>query len=182
MPKTLDPKITLEDLMHDWRRSTIRMQYCHFAAASKFRKLHMQIGVPLTITSIVVGSSIFASPQTIPTTFQLIAGLLTMLVALLTALQTFLRFDARAEKHFAAACAFGALRWDLQQLMAIRSLGRPSAGALIAETRALDAIKSKRADIPKTAPEIPDGIWLRRANIRKDLGSDFSPEGFPSKT
>jgi hypothetical protein len=153
-------------LLEEWRFSARKMQYCHFAAANHFRKRHYWIGIPAVISSIVVGTSVFATlAKEIDTSIKILVGLMSVLATVLTGLQTFLRYEGRAEKHYSAAVQFGAVRRELEQYQALR---KPGASESAADKDFLDSIRKRMTDLPRTAPEIPQGLWDKRYVLARE--------------
>lgn len=90
----------------------------HFRAASRCVKLHQALGVPVTIFTTVVGTTVFSSLGQSPNTALIIlTGLLSITAAILSSLQTFLGFSANAERHKLAAIKYGMLRRELEQFL-----------------------------------------------------------------
>ena len=75
------------------------------------------------------------------------------LAAALSALQTFLRFSERAEKHVVAADWYSAIRRDLDQLLALapEERGRPK--------DCFDRIRKEMSKVGQQSPEIGDRMW-----------------------
>ncbi|MGF1788957.1 SLATT domain-containing protein [Photobacterium swingsii] len=75
----------------------------HYNSADKWKSLHYWIGIPAAILAGVASVSAF-SENTV------IAGYISVLVAILSALSTFLDPNARQNSHKSSGAAFGALK------------------------------------------------------------------------
>ncbi len=79
-------------------------------------------------------------------------GLVSVLAATLTGLQTFLKFSERAEKHRTVAARYGALRREIEELM---SLEEKLTKELITPLRkAIDRLAEE-------APNVPTRVWSK---------------------
>lgn len=108
------------------------------------------IGSTVVLLSAVVGTSVFATIESSPSLgFRIGAGLLSIAAAVIAALQTFLKFDARAAGHRETSAKYGALRRELDQLRATDS---PIGKAQLA------AIRSRWDEIDATAPPVPNRV------------------------
>src|SRR5262249_53767340 len=110
----------IDELLEDWRRRANESQYAHYETAKHFSRLNYLFGVPVVIATTVVGTSIFATLQEQGVLLlRVILGLISVAAAVLAALQTFLRYAERSEKHRAAGATFGAIRRELEQMHAL---------------------------------------------------------------
>ena len=119
-----------EALLKDWRQRSAAASEAHYKLASGLRKKNLWLGVPVVIFSSIVGTSLFATlanpNAVIPPAFKIAIGLISLAAAILAALQTFLRFGERAEKHVVAADWYAAVR---RHRPAARPLGRGAGNA-----------------------------------------------------
>ncbi len=107
------------ELLSLWHQRVRRAQMAHFKTAVACERQHLFLGIPAVVLSTVVGSSVFASLQK-EASFEakLLIGTLSVLAAVLAAVQTFLRHSERAEKHRSAGTSFGALKKELEYVAA----------------------------------------------------------------
>jgi hypothetical protein len=75
--------------------------------------------------------------------------------AILTALQTFLAFSDKAEKHRTYASKYGSLRGWCQQISALPREARGDARSL------MDQVRTEKDRLAASAPAIPGWIWRR---------------------
>lgn len=81
----------------------------HALEADRLTSSHYRLGVPVVIITTIVGTTGFATLTDLGNTRIWIAigtGLLSVTAAVLAAIQTFLSFGGRAEKHAVAAAVF----------------------------------------------------------------------------
>lgn len=122
----------------------------HYIASDYYRRLHYGIGVPLIVATTVVSSSLLVdTAQARPWALGL-----SIVAAVLAAVQTFLRPDERSERHRAAATAYGALKRDVE----IALLQQKDAAAQAA------VLVEKWESVAATAPVTPQSV---RRKVRK---------------
>ncbi|HEV2451689.1 MAG TPA: SLATT domain-containing protein [Streptosporangiaceae bacterium] len=146
-----------EQLLDDWYRRARESQFAHYEAARPLARANYELGVPVVALSAVVATSVFATFQAAASpVYRITVGLITAGIAVLSALQTFLRFDERAEKHRAAGGQYGALRRELEQARA----GGPPYDAQVITT-----VRQKFDSISDQAPEITRRVWTRTETL-----------------
>lgn len=109
------------------------------------------LGVAVVVLSTVVGTAIFSTLESSPSTaVKIVAGLASVSAGVLAALQTFLGFEQRAARHRETAAAYGALRRELEAAQAVG--GDESLAALLGDLRSRwDALD---ANAPETSPRL----------------------------
>jgi len=107
----------MEDIIKKSRefwRSAGRTGLAHYRAAEIFAKRHRSIGIPSVIASTVVATSVFSTlSESVDVRLRIATGFIALLAAILAALQAFLSFGERAEKHRAAGARYGKIRRDI---------------------------------------------------------------------
>lgn len=127
----------LPELITLWHRRNQRVQHAHYESARKFQRLHLLLGLPAIAVSTVVGTAVFASISEAPHPFvQLLAGLLSVTAAVLSGLQTFLKYPELAEKHRLAAAKFANLTHRIELLA---TMNDAADGEIVAELKAIEA-------------------------------------------
>lgn len=92
----------------------------HYAASVRMRRNHYRIGIPAVVLSAVVGTTVFgALEHTLHLGIRIAVGAVSVGVAVLTAIQTFLRFGERAEAHRVASAKYESLSNEIRLLMAV---------------------------------------------------------------
>ena len=106
------------------------------------------LGVAVVVLSTIVGTAIFSTLESSPSTaVKIVAGLASVGAGVLAALQTFLGFDQRAAKHREVAAAYGTLRRELETGMAF-----PDESAELSEL--MNAVRTRWDAIDAKAPAI----------------------------
>jgi hypothetical protein len=106
-------------LLKQWTNAVRIAHVGHSRAAAYYSRMHLILGVPVTVIAAAVGTSIFVnlSASDIWWAFVL-TGLASMIAAILSGLQTFLNYSERSAAHAVAAAKFGALRRQLEMIAA----------------------------------------------------------------
>lgn len=153
----------MESLLENWYRRMREAQFSHYEAARSFDRMHYLLGVPSVVLSTLIGTSIFATlGESINSNLRLLTGLTSVLVAALTALQTFLKFSEKSEKHRLVAARYGSLRREVEQLLTQKeSLTKELVTPL---REAIDRLSEE-------SPSIPTRAWSK---TKKKLSSNHS--------
>lgn len=85
----------------------------HFNAGDRWNRYHMFLGVPAVILSALAGAAFFKD-------YPEIAGIMSSVVAILTALMTFLKPSERAASHKSSGDQYLTLRNDARVLRTIK--------------------------------------------------------------
>jgi hypothetical protein len=167
-----------ETLLKDWRQRSAAASEAHYNLASGLRRKNLCLGVPVVMFSTIVGTSLFATladPEAvIQPTLRFAIGSISVAAAILAALQTFLRFGERAEKHVVAADWYAAVRRDMDQLLALSAKDRGS------PKTCFDRIRKQMSKVGQHSPEIGDRLWkvmATRYHVR-----DLRPPLPPART
>ena len=93
-------------------------QICHLRAAAYYEQCNRSLGIPVVILSTIVGTSIFSTleHETAPW-IKVTVGLLSILAAVLSSLQLFLKPHDQLSRHQTTAVKYGALRRELEGLL-----------------------------------------------------------------
>lgn len=150
----------VEGLLGDWRNRVYAAQSAHYGAADLFRVLNYLVGVPAVIFSSIVGTALFANLEgegARSTTTMVLVASASILAAVLTGLQTFLRFAERAAHHATAGDWYSAIRRDIEQLLSlpVEIRGKPK--------DCLDRIRKEMNRASQDSPELSGRQWRRQA-------------------
>ena len=106
-------------ILKRWHHSLLTLNRGHFIAAARCERLNLRLGIPVTILSAVAGTTVFASLAISPTVWaKILVGLLSLAAAVLASLQTFLKYDEKAQVHKEAGQRFGILRREVEAAFA----------------------------------------------------------------
>lgn len=157
VPRSWDNDGSAEALLKDWRQRTAAASEAHYKLASGLRGKNLMLGIPVVTFSSIVGTSLFATladPEAvIHAALRIAIGSISVAAAILAALQTFLRFGERAEKHVVAADWYAAVRRDIDQLLALspKERGTPKS--------CFDRLRKQMSKVGQHSPEIGDRLW-----------------------
>lgn len=158
------------DLLKYWRFRIHRVQIAHYECARYFERLHLWLGLPAVVLSTVVGTTVFASLSKVTDlAFQIAVGLLSVIAAVLTGLQTFLRYSELAERHRLVGARFANLKHRIELLTAFP----PATEAEF--NSSLQSVEDAWSKLREESPMLPGRIWKR---IEKAivLGAPLYPE------
>jgi hypothetical protein len=154
----------LERLYDSWHRRVAAAEHGHRLMADRLRRRYLLLGIPVVIFTTLVGTSAFASMQNASANsittenansdmVLLIVGAISVLAAVLSSLQTFLRYATRAEGHRIAALRYETLRREMAETAALpRELrGQPD--------RTLDTVRNRMDRYAKESPTIGERMW-----------------------
>jgi hypothetical protein len=142
------------------------VQLAHFDAAMRFGKRNVQLGLPAIIFSTFVGTSVFASlnNEHIHEWLKIAVGLISVVAAVLTALQTFLGFSERAEKHRTTAVRYGAVGRQIEQFLQTGTSAHETTDDLV------DHIREHLNRLAEESPVLPPDI-VRAAKLGEHSGT-----------
>jgi len=149
-------------LVYQWQKGVRIKHISHNRAASSFKTKYQRLGVVATVLSTLAASSIFASFADSEKIIWLItAGIISILTAVVNAINTFLSYGELAEKHRQAANGYGELRRYFET------------ETLDAENLKVDELKDllevfsqKLSELEKSVPEIPQKLYNK---VKKGL-------------
>jgi hypothetical protein len=153
---------SLEQLLGGWLIHSHKARDRHDLASRTYARGQYALGIPALIVSTVVGTSLFSSlaTQQVP---ALWVGLLSIAAAVLTAVQTFLDFGGRSDKHRLAAVKYKSSIRAIEQLTMQLSRGGTVSDDELSDLRSqLDHLEEAA---PVVMPKIYDSIEKRYADV-----------------
>jgi hypothetical protein len=91
------------------------IQKAHFDVVRRLERYNLFLGVPVVVISATVGSSVFAALQgEVSIGWKIALASFSLSASVLAALQTFLRFAERLERHRTAGAQYGTLKRDIE--------------------------------------------------------------------
>ena len=146
--------VTVSELIEQWRFRNHRVQLAHYECARRFERLHLWLGLPAVVLSTFVGTAVFSSLENSEDIrLQIGVGLLSVMAAVLTGLQTFLRYAELAEKHRLAGARFANLKHRIELLMTL-----PTEADMRSQ---LEVIEEAWAKIREGSPSLSSCVWRR---------------------
>jgi uncharacterized membrane protein len=107
-------------LFKSWRDELGAMMRTHYLLSAKIRRLNYFLGIPTIAMTMAIACYVFFTiNQDVGFWVKMIVGMLALLVAILSSLQTFLKYSEQAENHRNASARYQALFNALDQALAI---------------------------------------------------------------
>ncbi len=143
-------------LLDQWSKTATKAAGRHADASDHFEHWDSVLGLTSAVLAAIVGSTIFISlQQTTSLIVKVAAGAIGLIAAVAAAVQTTVKYGARAERHRQASRQYGAL---LRQVDELRALP-PPLGELQAR---IDQLRKGFDDAGTAAPDVPPRIWNRK--------------------
>lgn len=139
-------------LLDEWIGRMRSAQKAHYNMTSHHRRWYLLIGLPIVILSGTSAFLAFGLPILPIKNSSMWAGFVSMFVAILAGVQTFLRHNEQADKHVVAAKNYSDLKNELEQLRAFPPLEDEL-------DRTLCAVRGRWQQINNAAPEAPSSLW-----------------------
>ena len=140
-------------LLAQWHNGLRIAHIAQSRSASKCELRGRLLGVAVVVLSTIVGTAIFSTLESSPSTaVKIVVGLASVGAGVLAALQTFLGFEQRAAKHREAAAAYGTLRRELETGTTF-----PEESAKLSEL--LDDVRTRWDALDATAPAVSPRIY-----------------------
>jgi len=156
-------------LLDQWHTGVRILHLAHTRSAVSFERRGRFLGVPVIILTTAVGTSIFAGAETSPT-LKIIAGLLSLGAAVLSSLQTTLKYSEVAGQHKAAAQKYGKLRREIEvHQVSVQTETQASLTAL------LEKLQDEWDTLDDQSPTIPQGIYDKSAAIERSGAAARTP-------
>jgi hypothetical protein len=156
----------VERVYDSWHRRVAAAEHGHRLMADRMQRRYYMLGIPVVVLTTLIGTSAFASLQNVGSTTSgdgattsstalAIVGSISVIAAILSSLQTFLRYSTRAEGHRIAALRYETLRRDMAETLALPrdDRGTPSG--------ALTGVRVRMDRYAKESPTIGERMWER---------------------
>jgi hypothetical protein len=147
----------VENLYESWHRRSAAAEAGHRTMAERMRRRYVMLGIPIVVLTTVVGTSVFASlqHQAVSTPLRIVVGSLSILAAVMSSLQAFLRYGTRAEGHRIATIRYETLRRDMSETLAVPRAFRPD------PVHELDSVRQRLDRYAKESPNVDERLWAR---------------------
>jgi hypothetical protein len=143
-----------------WYDRAVFVAHNHYRAALRFSRLNFIFGFPTVVLATIVGTSVFATLQAKPEFWwQVIVGIMSIAAAILSALQSFLGYNDKAEKHRAAGAKYNAIGRELELWLSLPE----------GNLEKLESIRQRIDSLAQESPHIPEAVHreLAKANQRQ---------------
>jgi hypothetical protein len=143
---------SLDQLLGGWLIHSHKARDRHDLAARSYAKGQYALGIPALVVSTIVGTSVFSAlaSKEVP---ELWVGLLSIAAAVLAAVQTFMDFGGRSDKHRIAAVKYKA---SIRAIEFLRMRLSTSAGVADDE---LAALRTQLDNLEESAPVVMQRIY-----------------------
>ena len=150
-----EPPVDETQLLLKWIRRARESQMSHYDMADLLSARDHLVGWLVTGLTAVVGTTAFASLAltAVSLEMRIFVGLVSVAAVVSAALQTFLRYAERAEKHRAAGARYGAVRRRLEAIFAGDADAR--------DGHYLTAIRDELDRLAEDSPNVPPRIFYR---------------------
>lgn len=124
------------ELLSSWKKGIRICHKCHVRSAAIMQRRNRALGIPVVILTSVAGTTIFATLEGSPEPWvRILIGLLSVIAAVLAGLQTFLGYGELAERHKTVSQKYGALRREIEEMLAIHHVAREVPDEFLASVR-----------------------------------------------
>lgn len=132
-----------------WYSRVVSVAYSHYRAALHFSRLNFWFGIPSVILATIVGTSIFVTLQAQPDFWwQVIVGVMSIAAAVLTALQSFLGYNDKSERHRTAGAKYNAIGRELELWLSLPEENLEN----------LESIRQQIDSLAQDSPHIPEAV------------------------
>ncbi len=138
----------------EWYRRAATTAHGHYRAAIRYSRLNYWFGFPTVVLATAVGTSVFAALQAKPEFWwQITVGLMSIAAAILSALQSFLGYNDKAEKHRVAGSRYNAVGRELEFWLSLPQ----------EDLEKLGAIRGRIDSLAQESPHIPESVHREMA-------------------
>jgi hypothetical protein len=155
------PSKARDEIIREAKRleeSTLHSFKGHHCAASGWQSRHLVLGIPMVILSTVVGAAAFSKYSTEYPWVGVVGGILSITVAVLSAITTFLNPNEKENAHFSAAHGYDKLNNDSRIFWSIECWQEESTELLASQ---LKSLVDKKNELNSTSPQIPDWAYKK---------------------
>ena len=146
-----------DKLLEEWRNRAYAAQSAYYLMAERFTMWNYLLGIPVVTLSGLVGTAIFSNLDANVPAGRWVIGSVSVLAAILSSLQTFLRLSESATHFGVAADWYSAIRRDAEELLALPRDLRGDARSC------LDSIRQEMNKVGQKAPALSERLWSQSA-------------------
>jgi hypothetical protein len=149
----------------------------HHCAASGWAKGHLWLGLPTATLSTLVGAASFAQFAKQNPEIALAAGCISIIIAVLSGVTTFLNPNKREAAHLTAANGFDRINNDARVFWSVECWLEESETVLTAKLRELI---DRKAELNSKSPQIPNWAYEKAKKGIAAGEADFKVDKKPS--
>ena len=154
-------------LLH-WHSLAKVTQMAHYDAARFYSGRNVKMGIAVVIITTMVGGGLLTPFEALGTWIKIPLAMISLLAAVLSALQTFLHFGELAEKHHNAAVGYGAVHIDIEYTKFTPFEDRTKLKEV------LEDLKNRMESLEKESPDFPESIWEKWKSRFKEVKEDIT--------
>ncbi|MDR5740675.1 MULTISPECIES: SLATT domain-containing protein [unclassified Caballeronia] len=145
------PPDDVRTLLLLWTKRAREAQIRHYAMADRLSAYGRRLGLAVIGMTALTGTSSFLSLVTaaVSPELRIVVGMASMGAAVMASLQTFLRYNERADLHRRAGALYGAVRRRLEAMHA-----QGSSGEAVSNTCDMSAVRDELDRIAQAAPHV----------------------------
>ncbi|GMQ87384.1 MAG: hypothetical protein BMS9Abin08_0585 [Gammaproteobacteria bacterium] len=154
----------LHKVIEDWHERARQVQNAHYDSGGYYEKIYLSLGLPVIVLSALVGGSEVLVPNEVVNQFgnaKALSGVISLGIAVLAGLQTFLKLSQRSERHRMAGARYGEVRRALEEINITCAESNKDAKI------ELHKIKKHMDSLAGESPELPQRI------LKKYRPSDY---------
>lgn len=165
----------LEKLSASWLNQALVSKTLHYASHQRYIRLHYALGIPVVVVTATIGTAIFASlGNASDNRLQIFSGSISIVAAVLAALQTFLRCSERSEQHRMAAARYGIIAREIEYTLALSCSQRGDPSTIVERWRAnFESLAEQSPTIPHTHQlsniSVPESPVLATSSAQNSL-------------
>lgn len=140
----------MRNMIDEWHQHAEWAQNCHYEAGLFYERFFLSLGIPVIVLSALTGGS-----EILGKIDQDVGGVISLCIAVLAGLQTFLKFSQRAERHRMAGAHYGGIKRSLDETkITLSESGEDT-------KREIHEIKNQLDSLANESPEIPKRILCK---------------------
>jgi hypothetical protein len=152
------------EMLTDWHLRATAAQFGHQTKAQRGRRANLLLGIPVVGLTTIVGTSVFSAlTKDPPVEVKILAGTLTILAAVLAAIQTFLAYAQVTENNRVAASRYAMIRRHIE-LAIVRK-----------DANAIDRIRSEMDKAGAASQPIGDNLWEASLASARKVAEEWHP-------
>jgi len=151
----------LDEIIREAKRleeSTLYSMKGHHVASNGWSRRNLWLGLPVVIISGLVGATTFSQYAETYPTVKLVAGLLSLAVAILSGITTFLNPNDKESAHLSAANGFDKLNNDARLFWSVDCWQESSDAVL---TSQLKEMVDRKSELNSNSPQIPGWAYKK---------------------
>lgn len=151
----------LDEIIREAKRleeSTLFSMKGHHVAANGWSNRHLWLGMPTVIISALVGAATFSQYAKDYPALGVIAGLLSIIVTVLSGITTFLNPNEKENAHLNAAHGFDKINNDARLFWSVDCWQEASDAVL---TSQLKELVDRKNELNSSSPQIPDWAYQK---------------------